>query len=85
MKNEINNYDGSKTRTFNNPAAALRFAQNMTNLGFKTRFAANYLDLFNEWWYPVKYWREFPEEETFQDSADAAYCDLRIAGGYRNI
>ena len=85
MKNEINNYDGSKTRTFRDVAESLRFAQRMANLGYKTRFAANYLDLYNEWWYPVKYWKEQPQEETFQESANAAYRDLRIAGGYRNI
>jgi len=85
MTQRITNHDGSKTKTFSDLKASLLFARRMENLGFKTRFAANYLDHFNEWWYPVRYWREVQTEETFQDQANDAYADLRQAGGYRNL
>jgi hypothetical protein len=85
MYEEINNHDGSKTRSFTDLTASLIFARRMENLGFKTRFAANYLDYFEVWRYPVRYWREQPVETTFQDEASAAYADLRREGGYRNL
>jgi hypothetical protein len=55
----INNHDatGSKTRTFTDARAALLFAQRMENIGFAATFAASYLELYNEWWYPVRYYR----------------------------
>jgi len=80
---DVNNYDGSRTRTFTDAKVSLTFAARMQNLGFKTTFAANHLDLYDQWWYPVRYWREAPQESTFQQEADNAYADLRRAGGYR--
>jgi hypothetical protein len=79
---DVNNHDGSRTRTFTDLKSSLLFAARMQNLGFKTTFAANHLDIFNEWWYPVRYWREVPQESTFQDQANDAYADLRRAGWY---
>ena len=82
---EYNNQDGSKTRTFADLKKALRFAGQMENLGYKAVFSATYLDVFNQWWYPVRYWKEVQPESTFQDQADDAYADLRRAGSFRNI
>jgi hypothetical protein len=84
-KNELCLPDGSKIRSFHNPAQALRFARLMENIGYRTRFATVYLDECEVWMHPVTYWREQPQETTFQDEASAAYADLRRQGGYRNV
>jgi hypothetical protein len=84
-QNELCLPDGSKVRSFHNPAQALRFARLMQNLGYRTRFASTYLDESEVWMHPVTYWREVRVETTFQDEANAAYADLRREGGYSNV